>query len=98
MSIRRHDGGVADVSTKQLDVLSAVEAEYLARYPKHQKRLAIVHLRRGHSWPYSRIALAIDVSTGHACRVHHATESRLAQIGKEIFSTVALFAADESSR
>lgn len=98
MSIRRQDGGVADVSTKQLDVLSAVEAEYLARYPKHQKRLAIVHLRRGHSWPYSRIAKVFEMSTGHACRVHHETESRFIQIGREIFSTVALFAADESSR
>ena len=97
MSIRSQDGSAADVGNKQLDVLSAVEAEFLARYPKHQKRLAIVHLRKGHSWPYSRIASVFGITKGHACRVHHEAESRLVAIGKEIFSTVAHFAADETT-
>lgn len=92
MSIRRQDGGKADVSADKQDVLAAVEAVYLQRYPKHAKRLIVVHLRRGHSWPYQRIASGLQISKVHAWRMHHETESRLKAIGQEIFSSVPFLA------
>lgn len=94
MSIRRQDGRSADLVDRRLDDLSAVERAYLDERPAHRKarlkHLAVLYFVRGHSWPYSTIAVVLGYSgKGVACAAKTRCERRLIQLAKEIFSRVA---------